>query len=166
MRTPNRKPGKYSQVKLDPILTEKKFEELNNKLKRLKKIVQPQAAAEVSRLAELGDFSENAEYQMAKGRLRGINQTILNIESQLKHAEIIAPQKRADSVQFGHNVTIACDNKQKTYQILGSSETNPQKGIISRNSPIGAALIGRKVNDIIKIKLSGKEIEYKIIKIE
>ena len=153
-------------MKSDPLLTEGKLNELKNKLRRLKNISQPHAIEEVKRLAELGDFSENVEYQIAKGRLRGINDNILKIENQLKHAVIITPQKQTAAVQVGHKVTALSDKKTKTYIILGSSETNPHKGIISRNSPIGAALIGHKVGEMVKIKIDNKEIAYKIIRIE
>lgn len=162
MRVPYRKPGKFSQIKPDPLLTEAKFAELKNKLARLKS-VRPQAAAEVARLAEMGDFSENAEYQIAKGHLRGINLGILKLENQLNNAVIITPQKQTDTVQVGHTVTVAVNGKEKTYQILGSSETSPGKGIISHNSPIGAALVGRKVGETVKIRLADKEVEYRIV---
>lgn len=165
MQTPNRKPGKDSQIKNDPLLTKAKFSELEKKLERLIHFSRPRAAEEVARMAQMGDFSENTGYQYAKGRLRGINSAILNIENQLKNAVIIEPQKQTDTVQVGHKVTVECNEKQKTYQILGSTETNPRAGIISHNSPLGAALVGRSVGDIIKIKLADKEAEYKIIKI-
>ncbi|KKP59137.1 MAG: Transcription elongation factor [Candidatus Magasanikbacteria bacterium GW2011_GWC2_34_16] len=165
MRIPYRKPGKYTNLKPDPLVTEDKFRELEKKLKKLKKI-KPQAMAEVSRLAELGDFSENVEYQLAKGKLRGINNSIMNLEHQINNAEIIKPQKQTNQVQLGNKVTINDGKNQKTYQILGSTETNPQKGVISYNSPIGSALIGHKINEVIKISLANKEAEYKILKIE
>lgn len=165
VQTPYRKPGKFSQMKNDPLLTKGKFEELKNKLEKLKNS-RPKQAEEVARLAELGDFSENVAYQYAKGRLRGINQSILNLEKQLQEAEIINPEKQTNSVQIGHKVTVLSDGKQKTYEILGSSETDPQKGVISYNSPIGAALIGRKVGEVVTIKLANKEVGYKIIEIK
>ncbi|HSR89583.1 MAG TPA: GreA/GreB family elongation factor [Candidatus Udaeobacter sp.] len=166
MQVPYRKPGKYSQIKSDPLLTEGKILELQNKLDRLKNFTRPKAAEEVKRLAELGDFSENVEYQLAKGRLRGINDNILKIENQLKNAVVIPNQKHTDTVELGHKVTIQNERGVVTFQILGSVETNPQQGIISHNSPIGAALMGHKVGEIIKIKTNTKEVEYKIIKIE
>ncbi len=166
MQVPYRKPGKYSQMKSDPMLTIEKIKELEQKLDRLKNYSRPRGAEEVKRLAELGDFSENVEYQLAKGKLRGINQGILTIENQLKHAIIIDPQKQMDTVGIGHAVTISNGKSEKTYLILGSSETDPQKGVISHVSPIGAALIGCKIGEVIKIKFNDKEVEYKIIKIE
>lgn len=165
MRTPIRKPGKYTHSKIDPNITEEKFKELNNKIEKLKKS-QPFAAAEVKRLAEMGDFSENAAYQMAKGRLRGINQRILDLEKYLKTVIIIRNNLDTDLVELGKKVTVASLKGEKTFLILGSSETDPLKNIISHNSPIGSALIGKKVGDTAVLHLKDRRIEYKIIKIE
>lgn len=165
MQVPIRKPGKYTHLKPDPHLTEEKFNELKNKLEKLKSI-RPRLAEEVKRLAELGDFSENAAYQIAKGKLRGVNQRILELEDHLKRAVIIKPKKNGCQVQLGCSVTLEYEGKTKTFTILGSSETDPTKGIISHNSPIGAALMGHKAGDIVKVETLNKEVEYKIIKIE
>lgn len=165
MQIPHRKPGKFSQMKSDPLITEAKFNELKNKLEKLKKATQPQAAEEVRRLAEMGDFSENFAYQMAKGRLRGINQRISILERQLDQAVIILPVKQIDTIKLGHSVTVNRDNKQYNYQILGSAETNPKNGIISYNSPLGSALLGRRVGDTVRVTLANKVVEYKILKI-
>src|SRR3989338_8018244 len=138
MQIPYRKPGKYSQIPTDHIMTEAKFDELQKKLTQLK-ASQPQAARDVARLAEMGDFSENVEYQLAKGRLRSINQNILKIEYEIEHAEIIRPTKNSNIIVLGSSVTLDSEKGKNTYQILGSSESNTQKGIISHSSPIGAA---------------------------
>jgi len=166
MRTPTRKPGQYAHLKPDPHLSEEKFNELKNKLERLKNFSHPHAVAEVKRLAEMGDFSENAAYQMAKGRLRGINQRILNINDHLKSAIIIKPIKDAKIIQLGNKITVKIGDKQKTYIILGSTETDPTRGIISHNSPIGSALIGKRIGDKVEVELKNKTIKYKIIKID
>lgn len=165
MQVPYRKPGKYSQLSSDPHLTEEKFLALKKELERLKKI-HPQAAHEVSRLAELGDFSENVEYQLAKGRLRGINNAILKIQKQLDAAVLITKPKNNSSVQLGHRVTIEVDGKEKIYQILGSTETDPAQGIISQNSPLGTMLLGKKVGETGKMKMGNREVDFKIITIQ
>jgi len=165
MQLPYRKPGKYSQIPTDNLLTQAKFEELKKKLERLK-ASQPQAAKDVARLAEMGDFSENVEYQLAKGRLRSLNEKILRLEYELEHAEIIKPSQQKDLVQLGHTVTIYNGQGQKTFQILGSTETDPSKGVISQNSPIGSALLGRKLGEKVKIQIGPKEIEYEIVNID
>jgi transcription elongation factor GreA len=166
MQIPYRKPGKFSQMKTDPVVTPGKFAELTKKLEKLKTVSRPRAAAEVARLAELGDFSENAEYQLAKGKLRGINSAIIFLESQITNAEIIKGNQGTGTVQLGSTVTVLVGEAQKTFQILGSTETNPTKGIISHNSPIGSALMGRKVGDEVKIKLDNREVAYTIVKVE
>lgn len=163
MRTLDRKLGKYGQIKADPFLTLDKFRELEQQLNRLKKS-QPVAAAEVARLAEMGDFSENFAYQHAKGRLRGINQRILELEHKLNQAEVIQPSGM-NKVEVGHTVTVECDGTKKTFQILGSTETDPRRGVISHSSPIGAALLGHKVGDTVCVTIANKDREYTIIAI-
>ncbi len=166
MQVPHRKPGQFTHLKPDPLLTEAKFNELKKDLLHLKDVSRPLAASEVRRLAELGDFSENVEYQLAKGRLRGINNRITTIEAHLNTAQIIPERQQTDTLQIGHTVTVTTNDQTKVYKILGSSETDPQKGIISHTSPVGAALLGHQVGDTVKIKIANNEVGYKIIKIE
>lgn len=167
MQLPKRKPGKYTYLPFDPVMTEQKYTELKTALEQLKK-KKPLAAAEVARLAELGDFSENVEYQQAKRRLRGILSAIAKIEFQLNSAEIIT-QGNSDIVEIGSTVTVRIDGTEKTYTILGSSETNPQKNIISYSSPLGSSLLGNRVGDIATLsrKQKGKlkHVTYTILHI-
>lgn len=163
MRIPTRKPGKYADLHRDPHMTQPKFDELTAQLARLLR-ARPGAANEVKRLAEMGDFSENAAYQMAKGRLRGLNQRIMEIEDHLKHAEIIYPVT-SGIIQLGSTVTIAQAGKQQTFKILGPTETNPSQGIISHKSPLGAALIGRNAGDTVDVGVSGKVVVVRILEV-
>ncbi len=165
MQIPKRKPGKYTHTKSDPHLTAVKLGELKRELENLK-LRRPHAAAEVKRLAAMGDFSENAAYALAKGRLRNLNQRIIELAEQLKSAKVITLAENAATVRLGHRVTIAIAGKQKTYLILGSAETNPSQGIISHRSPIGSALIGHKAGDSVTYQSAAGSIECKIIKIE
>jgi len=166
MRVPIRKGDKRLGQKPDPYLTEEKFIELKNKLEKLKNVSRPREAAEVRRLAEMGDFSENAGYQLSKGRLRGINQRIIDIENHLKVAVIIKANPNLKTVQIGSRVTLEKGGRQKIYTILGSSESDPLNSVISHGSPLGAALIGHFVGDKIKLMLADKELEYIIKQVE
>lgn len=165
MQVPIRKPGKYTHLKPDPNLTEAKFEELKKKLERLKTVEQPKTITEMSRLAQDGDFSENAGYQIAKGKLRAINQLIHDLEDHLGRAVIINPNDERDTVQLGHLVTLDIQGVNVRYRILGSSETDPERGVISDRSPIGASLMGKKVNDVVRLKQGDGEIEARIVSI-
>ena len=166
MQVPKRKPGKYTNLKTDFNITREKFVELKAKLEKLKKMSRPRAAALVKDLSTTGDYSENAGYQMAKGRLRAINQRILDLEEILKNAVIIKPGRNSGIVELGNTVIVEINGKQKKYKILGSSETDPERGVISHNSVVGQGLLGQRVGGTVKIQLGGKEIIYRITKIE
>lgn len=165
MQVPTRRADKLPRIKSDPHITPEKFQELSDTLKQLLEVKRPREAKEVKRLAEMGDFSENAGYQMAKGRLRGINRKIDEIQDLLKRAEIITPGK-GGVIALGNLITLERNGKEKKYRLLGSAETDPNKGIISHNSPLGSALLGKKIGDQIKISLEDRKIEYKIINVE
>jgi transcription elongation factor GreA len=166
MQVPTRRADRVPRSKPDATLTPEKYADLKSRLDRLINVSRPRAAEDVKHLASMGDFSENAGYQLAKAKLRGINQRILDIEDLLKRAEIIRPSGDRERVQLGHRVTVEMNGRRRTYQILGSAETNPDGGIISRNSPLGAALLGRRAGETLEIMLAGKAAGIKIIKIE
>jgi len=164
MQTPYRKAGKYALQANDPYLSQDKIFELQRELDKLLK-KRPFATSEVSRLAELGDFSENVEYQLAKGKLRGINGAITRIQAQLNSAIVINQKGSSSFVALGSKILVKVDGKEKHYEILGSSESNPEKGIISHNSPIAQLLLGKKAGDKVKLKLKDIEVEYEILEV-
>jgi len=166
MQVPTRRADKRPRIKVDSHLTVEKFTELKNNLERLTKVVRPRLAEEVKRLSTTGDYSENAGYQAAKGKLRGLNARILEIEDLIRRAVIIEPNVNNDVVGLGNLVTVESGGKQKQFRILGSTETNPVAGVISHISPLGSALIDRHTGEVVRIMLPGGEREYRIIKIE
>ena len=165
MQVPIRKPGKYTHVKIDPKMTEEKYQEFVKKLERMKKHYRPPMIKEVKRLALMGDFSENVAYSIAKGKLRGLNQRILELEDLLKRAEIIQIRK-SGKVEVGNRVTIYDGKTEKVYQILGSSETSPEKGIISHISPLGKLLLGARVGDELSMEAGGRKKIIKVLAID
>ncbi len=165
MQIPKRKSENRRLVPVDTFITQEKYDELVAKLNKMKKITHPKLAEEVKRLAQFGDFSENAEYQIAKGKLRGLNQKILETEFQINHAQVIKPADDVAKVGLGHFVTVDGLGGKKTFQILGSTESQPGAGIISRNSPLGEALLGSRVGDEVRIKLRDRINTYKIVDI-
>ncbi|MGI5827275.1 MAG: GreA/GreB family elongation factor [Patescibacteria group bacterium] len=158
MRQPIRKGSKYTFRETDYYLTSERYDELKKRLDYFVKIKRPREAAEVQRLALMGDFSENAGYQLAKSRLRGLNQRIIDLENLLNRAQIIAPQSN-NEVDIGHRVTITNGEQEKVFLILGATETNPGAGVISYQSRLGAALLGKKVGaDFIWSRPKGEQI--------
>lgn len=166
MRLPNRKPGKYTFAQFDPTMTEDKLKALQTKLNRIKKVSLPQAIKDTQTYGENGDFSENAEYQIAKGRLRGLLKAVDELQRQISQAVIIQPVLNNTTVQIGHSVTITTSGITTTYKILGPVEANPGAGIISHKSPLGLALLGHKVGDMITVLVGQKKQHYTIITIQ
>ncbi len=164
MRTPYRRPGQYAQIPPDHQLTPAKFSALKKRLAAALAL-RPAAIAEMQKHAFDGDFSENAPYQIAKARLRGLNQKILELEETLKYAEIIDLQPPKDKISIGSSVDVEIDGQIKTYQILGSAETAPAAGIISYRSPLGAALLGHKPGDQISFPAGKRAMLCRVIKI-
>jgi transcription elongation factor GreA len=155
MRLPNRKPGKHTFPTFDPQMTAEKLLGLQKKLADVKAAL-PQAIRETQQYGENGDFSENAEYQIAKGRLRTLNRVADELQYQINHASVIEKPRSGATVHIGHTVMVQTPdtiNSLQRFHILGSSETNPAAGIISYQSPLGAALLGHAVGETITLKI-------------
>jgi transcription elongation factor GreA len=149
----------------DPVyLTPEGVKRLEARLARLK-VALPDAIAETARTSAFGDRSDNAEYKEAKSILRRTHAQIFNIEDQLKRIIVISSGvDAAGKIQLGSTVKLSRNGAAaKTFRILGPSETDPGHGRISNTSPIGAALIGHGVGDIVTVQTPGGEQEYKII---
>jgi len=114
------------------------------------------------RTAAYGDRSDNAEYREAKSALRNAHSQIAGTEDRLRRAVLINPDKNSGIVQIGSVVTLESDGVEKTYEIVGSLETNPGSGRISNNSPIGEAVLGKKIGSRIIIKTPKGEKEYHV----
>lgn len=166
MQIPKRRSEQNTNTATDYHISSAKAASLKAELERLIKVVRPRLSEEVAEHAKLGDFSENAAYQIAKGKLRGANHRILVIEDMLNNAIIIPECGPGGCVQMGSTVTVEVNKVNKILQILGSQETNPTKGIISHSSPIGAALLGHKIGDVVEIEVNDRLIKYKIINIK
>ncbi|PKM91307.1 transcription elongation factor GreA [Candidatus Falkowbacteria bacterium HGW-Falkowbacteria-1] len=165
MRTPIRKNDKIPISKSDPKITLKRYQILQNNLSKLKNEIRPTESKEVKELSTTGDYSENAGYQMAKQNLRRTNNKITKIEDLLNRAEIIETKENSEIIEIGSLVKLEIEGEIKKYQILGSLETNPSKGLISYSSPLGNALINKRKGDIIKLLINGGTKIYKILNI-
>lgn len=115
-----------------------------------------------------GDLSENAEYHAAKERQGHVEAMIGDIEDKINRAQIIDPTTLSgDRIVFGATVTLLdADEKPVRYQIVGQTEADANKGRISYNSPIGRALIGRRVEDEVEVTVPSGDRFYLVDKIE
>ncbi len=163
MRVPKRKGEilRSTKIQTDHYLTKEAIERLKRQLDRLEK-ERPEAVAEVQRTAEMGDFSENAAYQMAKGKLRRINNKILVVQEKLK-AAIVIEASGTDQVQIGSRVTVEVDGSETTFEIVGSQESDPSNGRISYKAPLGVKLMNSRVGDVFEFGPAA--LTYRIVSI-
>jgi transcription elongation factor GreA len=115
-----------------------------------------------------GDLSENAEYHAAKERQGQIEASIADIEDRLSRAQVIDPRDLSgDKIVFGATVTLLDDDEKPVrYQIVGQTEANANMGKISYNSPLGRALIGKRVDDEVEVTVPSGDRFYLVSKIE
>ncbi|OYW47730.1 MAG: transcription elongation factor GreA [Novosphingobium sp. 12-63-9] len=115
-----------------------------------------------------GDLSENAEYHAAKERQGQVEATVIDLEDKISRAHIIDPKTLSgDRIVFGATVTLLDDqDKPVRYQIVGQTEADAKMGRISYNSPLGKAMIGRRVDDEIEVTVPSGDKFYVVEKIE
>jgi len=140
---------------------------LTAELKRLK-AERPQIVDAIEEARAHGDLSENAEYHAAKERQGQVEASIADIEDKLSRAQVIDPTELSgDKVVFGATVTLLDeDDKPVKYQIVGQAEADAKTGRISYNSPMGRALIGKKVDEEVEVTVPSGDRFYLIQKIE
>lgn len=139
---------------------------MKQELQELKTVKRREVAEKVNQAKELGDLSENAEYQEAKEQLAFIAGRIQELEIQIPNAVIIEEGEIRDTVGIGTTVVAAFGRQEVTYQIVGSEEADPSSGRISNESPLGIAFLGKRVGDDVIVKTPTGETRYQILKIE
>lgn len=143
-------------------LTKEGLVELQNEMEHLKK-QRPEVAEKIKTAREFGDLSENDEYASARDEQARIESRLSELEYILQNYEIINDDHKSQTVILGSNVTLVnVDKKQVIYSIVGSVEADPAEGKISDESPIGQALIGKKVGDKVEIELPAGKKTYKV----
>ncbi len=136
------------------------FEKLRAEYTELLNRERPKVVETVTWAASNGDRSENADYQYGKKRLREIDRRLHFLQKRMEAAEVIDPTTlKSDKIVFGATVTIEDeDGNSKTYQIVGEDEFNIKENKISWKSPVAKALLGKKLDDEVKIlKPTGEE---------
>lgn len=146
-------------------LSSKRLEELKEELHILKTVKRLDVAEQLKRAKEYGDLSENAEYSEAKDQQEDLEMHIGELEDIIEHASIIRKSTSKEFVDLGCDVELESKGKVRKFTIVGSNEAKPENGLISNDSPIGKAIIGKKVGDSAKSITPAGEIIYKIIKI-
>jgi len=147
-------------------ITKEGLEKLEQELEYLKKQKMPAIIERIAAAKELGDLSENAEYQEAKEDQGFTAGRIVEIEQLVKRAEIITQNDSDDKVNIGSTIRVSCNEKEYKYTIVGSNEADPPAGLISNESPIGRAFLGRKIGEKITVTVPKGIMECEILEIK
>lgn len=146
-------------------LTKEKYEELKNELEYLKKEGRMDIAERLKKAKEYGDLSENAEYSEAKESQAQIEQRIVELENILRNSAIIKKTSGKKTVDLGATVKVEKNSKVFEYTIVGSNEANPEKNLISNESPMGRMFMGQKPGDVVEVETPKGKTKYKILDI-
>ncbi|HWZ89213.1 MAG TPA: transcription elongation factor GreB [Polyangiaceae bacterium] len=149
-------------------LTPEGAKKLAAELNQLASVERPRVVQEVADAAAQGDRSENAEYTYGKKKLREIDRRIRFLSKRLDDAVVVKQEEGAHlEVRFGARVQVVDENeKRSVYLIVGPDEANPSEGRISFHSPLGKALMKRKVGDVVTVLRPVGEIELEVVAIE
>jgi transcription elongation factor GreA len=146
------------------LLTADGIQTLKSELKELIEVKRPQLAERLKEAKADGDLSENAAYDAARDEQGFVEGRISEIEHILKHSKLIQ-NKTNTTVSLGSTVHVELEDGQQQYTIVGSTEANPDKGMISDQSPLGRALLGKKPGEAVEISVPNGKMTYKITKI-
>ena len=149
-------------------LTKEGYQKLQDELDFLRTAKRQEVANRLHEAMEGGELIENAEYEAAKNEQAFVEGRIQELDLLLATAKIIEDngKKKGDMVQLGSKVTIKEGNfEAETFIIVGAAEANPREGKISNESPIGKAILNRKVGDSVKVETPGGTYNVKILKV-
>ena len=151
------------------ILTYTGLRALEAELEELKVVRRKEVAQKIKEAREQGDLSENAEYDAAKDEQRDIEARIEEIEKILKNADVVDEEEvDLDKISVGCTVLLydVEFEEEVEYKIVGSTEANSLSGKISNESPVGRALLGKKVGELVTVETQVGTIQYKVLEIQ
>lgn len=149
------------------LITKEGLEKMQKELEDLRTTKRAEVGQRLKEAIAMGDLSENSEYDEAKNAQAFLEGRIVQLEQQIRTAQIIVKGKK-NRIDVGSTVTIEDMEEyvKETVTIVGSAESNPFEGRISNESPVGRALVGAKAGDIVEADAPNSVIKYKVISID
>lgn len=165
-----REPESMTNGKSKPIyITQDGLKAIQDELEHLRTVGRAEIAERIGEAKADGDISENAAYDEAKNQQAFLEGRIMELERTLQLSVVIQNHDApAESVDIGRTVTIRENgfDDEETYLIVGSAEANPSNGRISNESPMGRALIGKRIGDRVRVATPGGELEFEVVSIQ
>jgi transcription elongation factor GreA len=148
-------------------LTREGLKKLEEELEYLRTVRRAQVAERLHNAQEDGELIENAEYEDAKNEQAFVEGRIMTLEAMLSNAVIIRDDGPEGVVALGSKVTVKeSGGKPEVYMLVGAAEANPKEGRISNESPLGRALLGRRVGDEVKVSAPAGVLSFRVVEIE
>ena len=147
-------------------LTKQGYDNLQNEYEELKTVKRTHAIKRLQTARSMGDLSENSEYSAAKEELAFVEGRIQEIEELLKNVEVVQNNSHTSIITLGNQVTIQINNHNEVLEIVGEFEADPMNKKLSSTSPIGKALMNRKVGEEVEIEVPDGKLKYKILEIK
>lgn len=141
------------------------FDRIKAELEELQKIKRPAAVERLQKARAMGDLSENSEYVAAKEDLAFVEGRVRELEELVSRAEIVHDQNGKGYVQVGSRVTVQTAEGKEQYHIVGEFEADPLVKKLSHSSPIGNALMGKKIGNEVEVNIPAGKVTYKIVDI-
>ena len=142
------------------------LERAKAELAELTTLRRPEVIKRIATAREHGDLKENAEYQAAREEQSFLEGRITALQQRIRTAVIVQPEARGAIVEIGSRVRVEIDGEEVTFTLVGSSESDSAAGRISNVSPVGRALLGRRVGDVVTVKTPGGDVRYGVLAIE
>jgi transcription elongation factor GreB len=158
--------GTESNSRESNYITPEGYERLRSEHQELWKVERPRVTHQVSVAAALGDRSENADYIYGKRRLREIDRRLHFLEKRMEALQVVESDsaRESDRVFFGAWVTLEAETgEQVRYRVVGPDESEPSRGLISMDSPVGRGLMGKSVGDEVTIRRPKGSIDYELV---
>jgi len=154
-------------VAVEPVyLSPQGRDRLEAELEELRTVVRPQVIARIAAARELGDLRENSEYHAAREEQSFLEGRIRSLETRLRAAVLVDPEARGTVSELGSTIRVEVDGEERRLMIVGSAEADLSAGRISNVSPVGRALLGRRVGDVVTIRTPSGEVRYAVLAIE
>ena len=148
------------------ILTRQGLASLKSEYDELTRVKRTQITKRIQTAREFGDLSENSEYDAAKEEQSLLETRIAQLEDVLKRTQIIEPVKKADFVVIGSTIVVEIEGEKDEFTIVGTMEADPSKKKISNESPVGTAMLGAKLGEVVEVVTPIIRAKYKILEIK
>lgn len=148
-----------------PQLTKEGFRDLEKELEELVNLKRPKIVERIANARQQGDLSENSDYANAREELEFLEGRIAELESVIKEAHVVYGNGKREGIGIGTKVTLKANGKSHVFEIVGDWEADPVNKKISPDSPIGRALVGKKIGEFVQVEAPAGKVRYEILAI-